>query len=471
MLDNGLAQQAVELAQQTNPLLDEKEYVAFARKGYERDIAYASKINPDYKPRPFVESDFTERFLSTKASYYALLGRAYLKLNNQKEAEQAYRLAFEIEPNAPAAVGLDTILEKRGQDSEALDYMARGVLTGKLDKDGIVRFRELYGKTHGGKLDGMEEYLDARFRQTYRNPVKGEKHSREQGETGRAVLVEFFTGAGCVPCMPFDYSFETSLDDYSRNELTLLVYHWHAPTMDPLGNRSSDARVKYYGVNSAPTIFIDGKKFETKDDDNRNKSKAGSTAQRLHPTLKSRINADLRTPLQGQIRLGAKRVGGNVEVNVTADPLKGISPEISLQLALIENEVHYSGENGLRFHFMVVRNLARRSGAENYGFKVDPTQSTKIEYVFDINDIVAQNLLYYTEQPEERRKEFESRVGAEAAKDIGIDFSFKEERNIINPDNLSVVAFLQDNKTKEILQAAYLRVPRMGTDRKVAAIK
>ena len=112
---------------------------------------------------------------------------------------------------------------------------------------------------------------------------------------------------------------------------------------------------------------------------------------------------------------------------------------------------------------MVVRNLARPAGTQSYGFKVDPSQANKFAYAFDIKDIIAQNLRYYTEYPEERRKEFAERVGAETAKDIGIDFSFKEERNIIDPNNLSLIAFLQDNKTKEILQSAYLRVT--GSDK------
>ena len=458
MLDNNLASEAVDLTRQTISVLDEKQFLVARRKAYERDIEIATKANPNYKPKPFNEADFVEMFRGTKASYYALLGRGLLKLDKDEEAEKAYRQAFEVEPIAPAASGLATILEKRGKDKEALEYMARGVLTGKLDRDGIAHFRELYRKTHGGKLDGAEEYLDASYRASYRNPVKGEKYRRASGQSERAVLAEFFTGAGCVPCIPFDFSFESMLEDYSRKELVLLVYHWHAPTMDPLGNRSADARVKYYDVHGAPTTFVDGRRFNSENDDSRSKSAARSTAQMVYGELDSKIKAGLKTRPQGQIKLAAQRVGENVEVNVSTSLPKNVSSDVTLQLALIENEVHYSGENGLRFHAMVVRDLARRAGAESYGFKVDQAQPNKFAYVFNISDIVAQNLRYYTEYPEERRKEFAERVGAETAKDIGIDFSFKEERNIIDPNNLSVVAFLQDNKTKEILQAAYLRV-------------
>ena len=463
MLDNNLSSEAVDLARQTISVLDEKAFVAARRKGYQRDIESATKANPNYKARPFNEADFIEMFRSTKASYYALLGRGLLKLNKDAEAEQAFRQAFDVEPIAQAASGIAAILEKRGNDKEALEYMARGMLTGKLDRDGIARFHELYRKTHGGKVDGVEEYLDASYRESYRNPVKGEQYRRASGQSERAVLAEFFTGAGCIPCIPFDFSFESLLKDYSRSELVLLVYHWHAPTMDPLGNRSSDARVKYYDVHGAPSTFVDGSKFVTDNDDSRSKSEAVNTAQRVYGELDSKIKADLKTPSQGQIKLDTQRVGDNVEVSVSTGPLKDVSSDVTLQLALVENEVHYSGENGLRFHVMVVRNLARPAGTQSYGFKVDPSQANKFAYAFDIKDIIAQNLRYYTEYPEERRKEFAERVGAETAKDIGIDFSFKEERNIIDPNNLSLIAFLQDNKTKEILQSAYLRVT--GSDK------
>ncbi len=38
---------------------------------------------------------------------------------------------------------------------------------------------------------------------------------------------------------------------------------------------------------------------------------------------------------------------------------------------------------------------------------------------------------------------------------MGIEATFKEKRYLINPERLSIVAFVQDEKTKEILQAVY----------------
>jgi hypothetical protein len=55
----------------------------------------------------------------------------------------------------------------------------------------------------------------------------------------------------------------------------------------------------------------------------------------------------------------------------------------------------------------------------------------------------------------ERNKEVNARIGGDAGFDVG---TFREQRHVINSNNLSVVAFLQDNKTKVILQAVYTDV-------------
>jgi tetratricopeptide (TPR) repeat protein len=457
MLDNNLAEQAVALARQTISLLNEKEYLAFMRAGYDRDIERALKANPNNKPRPFSENEYRERFRQESGAYYSQLGRAYLKLNDLAPAEAAFKQAYEIERDAPAAVGLATVLEKRGKDAEAVEYMTQAMLTGKLDKAGIEQFHTMYRRTHGGKLDGVEEFLDARYRKNYRNPVKAERPATH-AHTGRAVLAEFFTGAGCIPCIPFDYSFEKALEEYSRDDLVLLVYHWHAPTLDPMGNRSSDARVVYYGVQGAPTVFLDGQKFKIEGgaDDARVKSEAEKKATTVYTALTSVINRDLETPVQARLKLDASRAGKGVKATVTVDGLKESSPAVTLQLALVEDEVHYSGENGLRFHTMVVRNLAKAIGESDHGFKVSPGQANKFEHVFDLDGITAENLRYYDEWPVERNKEVNARIGGDADFDVG---RFKEQKHLINPDRLTVVAFLQDNKTKAILQAVYLKAP------------
>jgi len=459
MLDNSLVEPAVELARRTVLALDEAAYVAHERKKYDDRVESSRKRDPNYKSRPFDEPRAHLDFRMAKISYYTSLGRGYLKLGKTAAAEESYQTAYQTDSvfAAAAAVGLATILEQRGNDREALEYMSRAALNGRTDKAGIEQFHSLYRKTHGGKLDGVEEYLDARYRESYRNPVKGEKYRAESGRTDRVVLAEFFTGAGCIPCIPFDYSFDTALEDYTRKELALLVYHWHAPTLDPMGNRASDARVKYYGVIGAPTVFLNGERFSRGEDSSPNEDRDPNTARRAYAALNSKIRADLKTAAELPIKLSAKRDGSNVKTSITTDLVKDLAGrDVTLHVALIEKEVTYSGENGLRFHPMVVRSLAKSGEQGDYGFKIVTGGANKFEFVFNLESISAENLRYYDEWPVERNKEVNARIGGDAGFDVG---TFKEQRHLIDSNNLSVVAFLQDNKTKVILQAGYTEVP------------
>src|SRR5687768_8435044 len=122
-------------------------------------------------------------------------------------------------------------------------------------------FHSVYAKQHQGKTEGIEEYLDAEYKKGYRNPVKTEKYKKTANRSDRNLLVEFVTGSGCIPCIPLDYTFEKVLKDYSPKDVAVIAYHVHAPYLDPLGNHSSDSRYKYYALNGAPAVFLDGKRF------------------------------------------------------------------------------------------------------------------------------------------------------------------------------------------------------------------
>jgi hypothetical protein len=113
----------------------------------------------------------------------------------------------------------------------------------------------------------------------------------------------------------------------------------------------------------------------------------------------------------------------------------------TVHLALVENEVHNTGENCLRFHVMVVRSLATA-----------PAGATNFEHTFDLEAISAANLRYY----DEYAAELKARLGLRGVEDCNV--TFKELRNTMDPRNLSLIAFAQDEQTKEILQSAYVKV-------------
>jgi len=56
----------------------------------------------------------------------------------------------------------------------------------------------------------------------------------------------------------------------------------------------------------------------------------------------------------------------------------------------------------------------------------------------------------------ERRQELSVRIDKETLDTF--NWSMREKKNVMDREKLAVVAFLQDNKTKQVLQAVFERV-------------
>jgi hypothetical protein len=111
----------------------------------------------------------------------------------------------------------------------------------------------------------------------------------------------------------------------------------------------------------------------------------------------------------------------------------------------VEDELRYSGENLVRIHPMVVRSLAGKGS-----FILKPNGPTVVEYTFELEKISAELKAYLREY--------------EVNGDYG-PMQFKEHKYKIDKMNLSVVALVQDEVTKRVLQSAYSPVkPRATTD-------
>ena len=103
---------------------------------------------------------------------------------------------------------------------------------------------------------------------------------------------------------------------------------------------------------------------------------------------------------------------------------------------------------------MVVKALAGDNEKKSFGFKIDPAKASKFEHVFDLDKIIAQNLTYYGTYPVEQTKELAAKYGGTVPEGLIPKFNYK--RHQIDSNHLSVVAYLQDNKTKKILQSSLI---------------
>jgi hypothetical protein len=129
-----------------------------------------------------------------------------------------------------------------------------------------------------------------------------------------------------------------------------------------------------------------------------------------------------------------------VKVKATVSKVTSRSDTLRLQIALAEDQVAYSGENGERFHPMVVRSMAL-DGKSDQGFALKPAKGGTFEYTFDVARAVADAKAHLEDYETNTRKG---------------EYSFRQKKHEIT-GGLVVVAFVQDEATKKILQSVYLK--------------
>ena len=312
------------------------------------------------------------------------------------------------------------------------------------DDDALTRMTVLEAVakalTKAGKPDDARPYtaqiakLEARDYAEYAKtlPFKPEAFAGRKAKTDRAVLVEVFTGAECPPCVAVDLAFDGLMKAYKPTDVVLLQYHVHIPGPDPLTSSDSMKRVEEYYVDQvrgAPTVFIGGKLGE-------GGGGPASAAEKKYTSFRKQIEDELeKAP---GVKLGltiAKGEKGGFTGKAAVSDLEMPGDKMMLRFALAEERVRYTGGNGVRYHHMVMRSMP--GGVK--GFPL--TKKTAEQSVpFD---------------PEALRAELTKYLD---------DFA-KEQSPFPRPDrplglkNLKLIAFVQNDATREVLHAVQVDVP------------
>jgi hypothetical protein len=228
-------------------------------------------------------------------------------------------------------------------------------------------------------------------------------------------------------------AFKAAQERYTRQDFITLNYHVHIPRPDPMVNPATLARQEFYGVRSSPSYFFDG------DSDG-----GGGSAENAKSIFDSKVDPviekHLAVPPEARISLKATSTGSTVKVKASVSKVKNTSDKLRLQIALAEDMVSYSGENGERFHPMVVRSMALDAKAAQ-GFALKPASGGTFEYTFDVAKAAADAKAHLEDYETNTRKG---------------EYTFRQKKNDIT-GGLVVVAFVQDEATKKILQSVYLK--------------
>lgn len=380
-----------------------------------------------------IDEMIAKETFSSKSPLWLKLGQVYLQKNDLKNAEKYFNqsIAGDYEGNA-ALLGLAEIAGKRKKGKQQLDYLMQADAKGRLKNEQRAALETLYAKQHGSAA-GLREILDENYKRANPFPFTVAKYTPPAQRSNRTVLAELFTGAECHPCITADTSFEAFLQRYNPADVTVLIYDLHIPGPDPLTNPATVARAKFYKTNSTPTYFINGNNRQSGGGISRKESEV------FYNKVTPLIDAQLEKSREADLQLSAALENNVIKTTAKYDNLKGDYSGLRLYIGLVENELSYMGGNGVRFHPMVVREFG---GEQRDGFPLKDKNGT-IEWQFDLQK-VSDDLKTYIDKYEQDLQKDDK------------DFAFSEKKFQINNKDLSVIAFIQDEKTKNILQSAYL---------------
>ncbi len=331
-------------------------------------------------------------------------------------------------------LALGTALEVIGQDEAAIaEYMETAAL---LNYPPIMeRLTPLWEKVHPG--ESLEDYR-TRLREQLESWHPEGAYDVPSDWTGKVVLAELFTGAECGPCVASDLAYDGLIAYYPRTVAAVLVHHLHIPGPDPMTNSWTEDRREYYGadvVRGTPTSIFDGTDSSVGGGGAAaGKGKFGAYGWTLeqHLAQEPLLAIDLEGDLAGD------EVGMDVRVEIDNTELRG-NENLRLRVVLAEKEVHYEGSNGVAEHRMVVR--AFLGGADGYQLRAGK-KKTRVRDSLDLSVLQSDLLTYLTDWEAENTDRFRNGPG------------FSRKMNEIDRSQLVLVAFVQNDETKEVYQAS-----------------
>jgi RNA polymerase sigma factor (sigma-70 family) len=282
------------------------------------------------------------------------------------------------------------------------------------------------------RLAKVEETLDREYRAKV-PPFKAEAFTGRRAKSDRAVVLELFTGTQCPPCVAAGVAFDALHQTYQPAELVLLQYHLHIPGPDPLTNADSEARWAYYGksfsgeARGVPTTLFNGKP-------EAGGGGAMGKAEEKYKQYRQVIDPLLETNSGAKLSASAVKQDNKINIKVEVTDLKNPGGDVRLRLLLVEETIRYVGGNRVRFHHNVVRSMI--GGVD--GFALNDKDSKHTAAV-DL-DVLRKSLNGYLDDYNSNWRPFPNA-------DRPLDFA-----------NLRLIALVQDDATREILQAALVEI-------------
>ncbi|HSD64132.1 MAG TPA: Omp28-related outer membrane protein [Ignavibacteriaceae bacterium] len=217
----------------------------------------------------------------------------------------------------------------------------------------------------------------------------------------KIVLLEDFANVSCYPCVTSNQIIESLLHGSYERKIAVVKFPTNFPSQsDPFFLANADVcnmRMDYYHVFFAPTIIVDGTLRPTATDSDE---------------VKENIDASLIKPAKFSIIVNKSFQDSSLIVNTDVQTigLAGINLNaLVLYTVIVENNIEYDASNGEKVFYNVLRKVLPSDEGFSFAGKSTLQQPFTINWEADL-------------------------------------------QSNWNPDNLHVVAFIQNIQTKEILQ-------------------
>jgi hypothetical protein len=374
--------------------------------------------------RAKVTAEDAEKLVRVVQKHAEPYGRAYAGVTLAQVADTLGAQAG-LAPVAVAAVE-STAKVLTDADPAGVQAAVLGAYQSALTKAG----KAAEAKAVSARLEKLEAAVDAEYRAAVPPFKPAAFAGRKDKAANRVAVMELFTGAQCPPCVAADVAFDALLKAYKPTDLVLIQYHMHIPGPDPLTNPDAIARWDYYrkefpdGIRGTPSTLFNGK------------PEAGGGGGMANAESKFRQYAGIIDPLlekATEVKVAGKATRAGDKIDIAVEVANGDGEDMRLRLLVVEEDVKYVGGNGLRFHHQVVR--AMPGGADGVAVA---GKAFRHAAAADLGE-VRQGLTKYLD-------------------------GYAATRPFPKPDRpmemaaVRVIALVQNDKTKEIVQATQIEV-------------
>ncbi|MEJ5286506.1 MAG: hypothetical protein CH6_2111 [Candidatus Kapaibacterium sp.] len=252
-------------------------------------------------------------------------------------------------------------------------------------------------------------------------------------DSPRKVLIEEATNTSCGPCAAQNPSFQAFIRNNFSDVIPLIYHAWWPGGNDPMyleNTAMNTARIKYYGIDQqgVPEVRVNGK-MALPPTGNWYEGAAGDTV-----AIKNEVDKYRGTTSPITLQVAETRSGSQCTVNVTINTSQSLVGK-KLRVAVVEYYISYPtppGTNGEKEFFWVARTMLPDANGTTLNLNAGSNQTYTFNY--------------------------------------SIKSSWKASQ-------IYVVAFIQDDQTQEVLQAAqnlkvakvnltadnpFLTIPRKG---------